>query len=106
MGEIKTRNFYEFGISEPVTKPKNHYHLSFETPIHMGKIENPPGRFKTMSFMHIGLSETHGLSISEKTRADDEDPRKKLLNITDMNQYLSCKLFYFQVRDPPAPLVG
>ena len=41
MGETKTPHLYDFGISEPVTKPQNPLFLFLETPEHLKNPENP-----------------------------------------------------------------
>ena len=40
MGEPETPDFYDFGISDPATKPQHQHYLSLETPGHLKQIKN------------------------------------------------------------------
>ena len=46
MGEPRTFHFYDFWVSEPVTKPRNQLLLSLETPGHIKQIKKYPNIFK------------------------------------------------------------
>ena len=72
MGETKTPHFYDFGISEPVTKPQNQLFLFLETPGFLNKIKKSLGTLLTHVIFIIGLNiwETQQMSISKKTGTD------------------------------------
>ena len=48
MGEPKNPHFYDFGISEPVTEPKNQLFLSLETPGYVTKNREFPNLYKLL----------------------------------------------------------
>ena len=67
MGEPQTPHFYDFGISEPVTKPQSQLFLSLDTPEYLKKKQENPGTFFKY---HVCKSRDLGnpfLTISPKT---------------------------------------
>ena len=68
MGEARTPHFYEFGISEPVTMPKNQHYLFLETPGHIKKIQKIHGTFKQIYMSIFWKPEL--VTFVEKTGTD------------------------------------
>ena len=71
MGEAQTPHFYDFGVSEPVTKPQNQLFVSLETPGHLSKNQEKSWNILTnVMFINLIVGKPHILTKLEKTRAE------------------------------------
>ena len=50
IGEPENHHFYDFGISEPATKPQNQYNLSLGTPGYLKQLKKKLDFLKRMIF--------------------------------------------------------
>ena len=67
MGEPKNPHLFDFGISQPVTKPQNQLFLSLETPGYLKRIKKIPWNiFETITFVNIGILENQHFDIFRK----------------------------------------
>ena len=71
MGEAQTRYFYDFGISEPVTKPQNQPFLFLETPGYLKQIKKTLAYFQKPYFCKSrDLGNPKVWQVSKKTSTE------------------------------------